>query len=250
MKRTTLWGVFLCLSLSGFTVRSQNLISNGDFELPGFDSPPSDQILVHGDTRIIGWTVTEYTSVQPSHWMGTVHNTGHYAIGLAADTGISTTFPTLSNTVYELSFWMLPVGDEGPLQVTVAGLTTYFMTLDGVGTNLTVRFTAERTEPSATLEFRNFAEAFPISIYYYLDTVSVVAVAAKPDSPHLTIKVSQVELCWESEATHFYQIQYRSDLTTNEWVDLGAPIVGNGTTNCIPESATFERRFYRVVVQP
>ena len=53
MKPTTKHSVsvaILCLALSGFAVRAQNLISNGDFELPGSDSTPGGQILMDGDT--------------------------------------------------------------------------------------------------------------------------------------------------------------------------------------------------------
>jgi hypothetical protein len=258
MKPTTKHAVsvaILRLALSGFAVHAQNLISNGDFELPGFDSTPSrpgDRLLMDGDTSISAWTVTDYGWVLPPIWRKTqtvppfIH-TGSYAVTLTAHAAISTTFPTMSNTIYEVSFWVINQGDEAPLEVRVGGSETIFTPLKLVGTNLTIRFIAERTEPSATLEFINADEPVLSASVFNVDTVSVIA---RPDLPHLTIEVSQVLLCWSSLATQMYQIQYRSELTTNTWVDLGRSIAGNGGTNCMTDAVTGPRRFYRVVVQP
>lgn len=70
------------------------------------------------------------------------------------------------------------------------------------------------------------------------------------DAPatHLTIRTAQVELCWPTASNVCYQVMYRSELTTNEWQNLGEPIVGNGQINCVtdmvhPGSA---QRFYKV----
>jgi hypothetical protein len=258
MKPTTKHAVsvaILCLALSGFAVHAQNLISNGDFELPGFDSPPSVRFLIDGDTRISGWTVTDYGWLGEALWNKVTWNsnyvhTGSYAVTLSARAAISTTFPTVSNTIYEVSFWVTVIefGEPGdPLEVRFGGFSTNLSLLNVVGTNLTFRFIAERTEPSANLEFINASEAWDRAPAYVVDTVSIIA---RPDLPHLTIEVSQVMLCWDSLATQMYQIQYRSELTTNTWVDLGTPIAGNGGTNCITDAVTEPRRFYRVVVQP
>ena len=73
---------------------------------------------------------------------------------------------------------------------------------------------------------------------------------AQAGKPRLTIEVSQVRICWDSVTNKQYQVQYRSALTTNAWVDLGVPFPGNGTTNCINESVTDPRRFYRVCLLP
>jgi probable HAF family extracellular repeat protein len=47
---------------------------------------------------------------------------------------------------------------------------------------------------------------------------------------------SQVELCWNSETNRSYQLQYRFDLDTNTWSNLGTPIAGNGLTNCVSDA--------------
>jgi len=71
-----------------------------------------------------------------------------------------------------------------------------------------------------------------------------------PASPQLTIEVSQVRLCWNSQTNKLYQVQYRTEFTTNQWVDLGAPVPGNATAKCMTDDVTVPRRFYRLVVLP
>jgi len=70
--------------------------------------------------------------------------------------------------------------------------------------------------------------------------------------PLLSIRVSQVELCWDSTPTNTYQLQYSSLLTTNQWVNLGAPTAGDGSRQCtndfVPQNQP--QRFYRIVVTP
>lgn len=67
--------------------------------------------------------------------------------------------------------------------------------------------------------------------------------------PTATIRVSEVEVCWNSLTNVTYQVQFRSMLTTNEWTNLGPPRPGNGSTDCItdPVQRDQPRRFYRVV---
>lgn len=70
--------------------------------------------------------------------------------------------------------------------------------------------------------------------------------------PALTIRVSEVEVCWNAESNRIYQAQYRSELTTNLWTDLGSPVPGNGSTNCLVDKVASgqAQRFYRVLTRP
>ncbi len=70
--------------------------------------------------------------------------------------------------------------------------------------------------------------------------------------PSATIRVSEVEICWDTLTNMTYQVQYRSALTTNAWMDLGTPVPGDGSTNCVtdPVPAGQPRRFYRVITVP
>lgn len=68
--------------------------------------------------------------------------------------------------------------------------------------------------------------------------------------PTLEIRVSQVELCWDSSVGVSYQLQYRSDLTTNFWVPVFTNYLrGNGGVLCTNDVVWPDqpRAFYRLV---
>lgn len=70
--------------------------------------------------------------------------------------------------------------------------------------------------------------------------------------PELSIRVSEIELSWFAENGTSYQIQYQSALTTNLWMNLGAPIPGTGSTAHASDRVPAEepRRLYRITVSP
>jgi hypothetical protein len=75
---------------------------------------------------------------------------------------------------------------------------------------------------------------------------------AVPESmlpPLVTIRVSQVEVCWNSTSNLTYQVQYRSDLTTNLWTSLVDCVRSIGSKSCISDPVVVgqPQRFYRVV---
>jgi len=64
------------------------------------------------------------------------------------------------------------------------------------------------------------------------------------------IRVSQVEVSWNGETNSNYQVQYRSDLTTNLWTPL-VPCVAGGPSNiCVTDAVLrgMPQRFYRVIL--
>lgn len=65
----------------------------------------------------------------------------------------------------------------------------------------------------------------------------------------VTIRTSQVEVCWNSESNLTYQVQYRSDLTTNLWTSLVGCVRSTGSKSCLldPVVVGQPQRFYRVV---
>jgi len=67
--------------------------------------------------------------------------------------------------------------------------------------------------------------------------------------PLVTIRTSQVEVCWNSKSNLTYQVQYRSDLTANVWTSLVGCVRATGSTSCVfdPVVVGQPRRFYRVV---
>jgi hypothetical protein len=75
---------------------------------------------------------------------------------------------------------------------------------------------------------------------------------AAEELPILTIRASQVEICWNSVINKNYQLQYKDQFSTGVWVNLGAPLAGNGGLQCVsdPIPAGQTSRFYRVVAVP
>lgn len=73
-----------------------------------------------------------------------------------------------------------------------------------------------------------------------------------PAEPELSIRASEVEISWESADTDTYQIQYRSELTDNQWRNLGEPVLGDGNHMSVHDAVEPDRprRFYRIVVNP
>jgi len=68
--------------------------------------------------------------------------------------------------------------------------------------------------------------------------------------PLVTLRASQVEVCWNSISNLTYQVQYRSDLTPNVWTSLGDCVRSTGSTSCIfdPVVVGQPQRFYRVAL--
>jgi hypothetical protein len=88
-------------------------------------------------------------------------------------------------------------------------------------------------------------------------TGSQAYAAIIPDVLRLFIRCSQAdcsqfELCWNSRSNGMYQVQYSAVLTANVWTNLGAPVPGNGTTNCTTDAITIGQlqRYYRVEELP
>jgi hypothetical protein len=71
----------------------------------------------------------------------------------------------------------------------------------------------------------------------------------RPESLRMGIRTSQVEIFWNSQPDVTYQVQYRSALTTNQWIPLLHSIrATNSTTSYFDSVRPGEpRRFYRVV---
>jgi hypothetical protein len=67
--------------------------------------------------------------------------------------------------------------------------------------------------------------------------------------PPAIIRVSEVEVCWQSESNALYRVEYRSDFTTNTWVPLITNVVAIGEETCVIDKVIrgTPRRFYRVV---
>lgn len=81
----------------------------------------------------------------------------------------------------------------------------------------------------------------------YLDNVAMEAGVRA-----LSIRVSQVEICWNSSLGRLYQIQWSTEIQPTVWSGLGNPIPGTGTRIYAQDPVTDgqPRRFYRVLELP
>jgi len=75
-----------------------------------------------------------------------------------------------------------------------------------------------------------------------IQTVVFMTVIARPEKSR--------QVCWNSISNLTYQVQYRSDLTTNMWTSLVDCVRSTGSTSCISDPVVVgqPQRFYRVVL--
>jgi hypothetical protein len=69
-------------------------------------------------------------------------------------------------------------------------------------------------------------------------------------APVVSIRVSEVQLCWDTTSNASYQLQYRSLLTSNQWTPLYTNFIsGSGSTFCTNDVVVMSQpqRYYRVV---
>ncbi len=68
--------------------------------------------------------------------------------------------------------------------------------------------------------------------------------------PSVSIRISQVELCWDSCSNFSYQVQYTTNLDSGLWQNLGSPVQGNNTQTCVTDAIAQgqPRRYYRVLI--
>ena len=110
------------------------------------------------------------------------------------------------------------------------------ITLDRVSGNEFTRQAAAPGSPNAT------------TAQFFVDSQVTQFTFESP--PVVAIRASQVEVCWNSISNLTYQVQYRSDLTTNRWASLGSCVQGSGSMNCLNDSIVLgqPQRFYRVLL--
>ena len=70
------------------------------------------------------------------------------------------------------------------------------------------------------------------------------------DDPNLTIAVSQVRLCWLTQATGLLSFNIAQKLSGNLWNNLGTPVAGPATSSCVTEEVSIPSKFYRVIFLP
>lgn len=143
--------------------------------------------------------------------------------------------------------------------------TAWMVFTNGVLTNNAIRFRYEVTHPYPDvtvrgsldynvvqseqvlrLEGSSSFEPVCCDIPFYFAHVAVEAV----EVPLLSIRASEVEVCWSSSSNFVYQVQYKRERIDGSWVNLGDPIPGNEQQTCIIDKVPLgeSQRVYRVVI--
>ncbi len=237
MNKRTIFGAALALCASVSLSHAQ-IITNGSFE-----------------DFFNGWSVTGNVDVVQYNTSDGIKSARFNSAESTPNAVLAQSFPTAPGERYALQFdfgvWGGGAGAEQRVSVQVSGSTvTLSNVVTEVGTGLPVPMTlvthriyfwADAT--NSTVTFRDVSlETW--STDGHLDNVTVEWVA-----PVLSIRVSQVELCWGSQSNQLYQVQYCSTLTTNRWTDLGSPIPGSSPITCTYDAVEpgMPQRFYQVL---
>ena len=224
--------------------RPMNLVVNGSFEFP---------LLASGANYFLPSELTPWQTTDASFevWLdGSQAVDGVQHLEILAQTATATvwqTVTTIPGEDYALSFYHAPSPSvDSTLTVAINLQTVAILSENGSGSNAFhwQRFRTNFTASSSATTI-SFTDTALTAAGTHIDNVILTRLPAVS-----TLRVSEVELCWETVATKVYQVQTRSALTTNLWTNLGGPIQGNGTTNCFKDAvpAGEPQRFYRVTV--
>ncbi len=90
-----------------------------------------------------------------------------------------------------------------------------------------------------------------VGFAYYYDIRAVVtsAVLASPQPPQpLSIRASQLEICWDTSTNLYYQLQYSWDLANSQWSPVTEWLRGSGFRSCTFATIPAGRphRFFRI----
>ncbi len=242
-----------CVCLAGAALAPAQNVLNGSFEL-GANPGNNTTLFAVDSASITGWTVQQgsldYTE---GRWVAADGQRCLDMTGVSGGTLIQSISGFTVGQKYRLSFLMAGNPEGGPstksLRVSI-GTAQRDFTFEGAGRSAGnmgwsgryLDFTA--TNATLTLAFTGLNDSLWGAA---LDAVSV----GEPPL-ELSIRFSQVEVCWSSVLNQMYQIQYRSMLTTNFWANLGTPLTGHGSNQCFFDSVPLAeaRRFYQVIRLP
>ena len=231
-------------------LRAQNLLRNGDFELPGLPSGQDQRFLTNGSTYVSGWTVINDGVGQPPFYGNTDLNdavfSGEYGLVLNQQSGVRTSFRAEVGEFYELSLWLRPDDCPGcttpaPLRVSVGGQVVSLPVEEG-WTHQKVEFYTTRS--LNTLELFNPASPSDYKRY----TIDEVVVQ-KLTGAILTARLLPV-VTIQGTIGAKYQVQSATSLTAPLWTTLTNLTLSNSPTLFIDTSGLGRFRIYRAVRVP
>ncbi len=72
-----------------------------------------------------------------------------------------------------------------------------------------------------------------------------------PEFQAVTVTNGVLSLAWSTEAGGMYQLQYNSDLSSSNWINLSTPVTATGATLSTTDTVTNgPQRFYRLALSP
>jgi hypothetical protein len=227
---------------------TENLLVNGSFETPEVLTAA-----MHLPVDALSpWQTTDdsFEVWLSSDALRSVNGMQHLEILSHADNAtVSQTVATVPGEDYALSFYHTPRPTvDSVLSVTINGqVIAAFVETGGTLSafdwqRFKTNFTAE-----SNLTTIAFSDSFTAASGTHIDDVVLRRLPLLS-----TIRVSEVEVCWETVATKTYQVQYRPILTAGAWTPLFSPVQGNGTTNCVKDVVPIgePQRIYRVTTVP
>ena len=227
---------------------SENLVVNGSFETPSVFT--GDRHVA--PSAVAPWQTTDdtfeiwFTGDQVRSFQG-LQNLE--ILSRATSATIWQDVPTIPGEDYTLSFHHTPrPGIDSTLTVSIDSQNVATFIENGLALNAFEwkRFKTNFTATASTTRIA-FSDTASTAAGTHIDRVEVVRLPFRAE-----LRVSEVELCWETVATRTYQVQDRSSLTTNLWTQLLPPAQGNGQRNCIQDAVPVgePQRLYRIITIP
>ena len=160
---------------------------------------------------------------------------------------LSQTLSTIPGQKYLVSCWLYGDGSTPNEFLVSWGGVTLFDQLD-LGytgwTNLQFQAGAAAANTVLALGFRNDPS------WFSLDDVSVLQIPPPRFQP-VSFSNGAINFTWGTQAGQLYQLQYTTNLTQNQWVNLGGILsTGGGSITTTDTPAGHGARFYRIVLLP
>jgi hypothetical protein len=230
---------------------AQNLIVNGSFETPFL---PTGANYWQPASELAPWqSGGAFFEIWVSPLTNELAADGRQHLEIqSTDGGTTSVWQTVTTVVgedYQLRFYHSPRPTVHSA-LTVSLNSQIIAAFDEDGSALTgfrwrkfkTNFTATATATTVT-----FSDSPPQGAGTHIDNVVLERLPLRS-----TLRVSEVELCWDTVVGKVYQVQYRSQLTTNLWLPFGAPRQGIGAADCVRDTVPSDEphRFYRVMTVP